>query len=282
MECPRLASQGPGSVAGLVAKAAGDASALLGPEQPVPGHGRPPAVSQLAEAVLWACAAPGSPPIGSPTLAPTRRGREFRRSPITRGIACNAGGWTFLGLTAGFGRHAQDFDQPHDRPKQIGVCALDAPGAAARRLPGSFVPGGPPGELGRAPHPASDRRTTGLAQRGWRPLHPPSQSRRVLDHRPALVPERFVSLRTRTPKPPAPPIPRRRTGGATRFVNGSCARSSRRNRACSAPARSARYAASWGSSLARLCRQCLRPTAPATRSWGQGSALLIGWSVIHW
>lgn len=60
---------------------------------------------------------------------------SFVDAQITRGTAYKASGWTFLGPTAGFGRHAQDFYEQHDRPKQIWVRLLDAQGADALKQP---------------------------------------------------------------------------------------------------------------------------------------------------
>lgn len=60
---------------------------------------------------------------------------SFVDGQLTRGTGYKASGWTFLGPTAGFGRHAQDFYQRHDRPKQIWVRALDGPGTDALKQP---------------------------------------------------------------------------------------------------------------------------------------------------
>ena len=60
---------------------------------------------------------------GHPILAV----ESFVDSQITRGTCYKASGWTLLGPTAGYGRHAQDFYERHDRPKQLWVRAL--PGA---------------------------------------------------------------------------------------------------------------------------------------------------------
>ena len=60
---------------------------------------------------------------------------SFVDAQITRGTAYKASGWTCLGPTAGFGRHAQDFYERHDRPKQLWVRALDPVGTAALQAP---------------------------------------------------------------------------------------------------------------------------------------------------
>jgi hypothetical protein len=60
---------------------------------------------------------------------------SFVDAQLTRGTAYKASGWTFLGPTAGFGRHAQDFYERHDRPKQLWVRALDRAGTAALQAP---------------------------------------------------------------------------------------------------------------------------------------------------
>ena len=60
---------------------------------------------------------------------------SFVDAQITRGTAYKASGWTLLGPTAGFGRHAQDFYQRHDRPKQLWVRALDPVSTAALKQP---------------------------------------------------------------------------------------------------------------------------------------------------
>jgi len=41
-----------------------------------------------------------------------------------RGTTSKASGWSELGPTCGFGRRAQDFYQPHERPKQLWVKEL--------------------------------------------------------------------------------------------------------------------------------------------------------------
>jgi hypothetical protein len=41
-----------------------------------------------------------------------------------RGTTYKVSGWSELGPTSGFGRHAQDFYEPHDRPKQLWVKEL--------------------------------------------------------------------------------------------------------------------------------------------------------------
>ena len=56
---------------------------------------------------------------------------SFVDTQITRGTCYKASGWTLLGPTAGFGRHAQDFYERHDRPKQLWVRALDPAGTTA-------------------------------------------------------------------------------------------------------------------------------------------------------
>jgi hypothetical protein len=56
---------------------------------------------------------------------------SFVDAQLTRGTAYKASGWTLLGPTAGFGRHAQDFYERHERPKQLWVRALDATATAA-------------------------------------------------------------------------------------------------------------------------------------------------------
>jgi hypothetical protein len=50
---------------------------------------------------------------------------SFVDRQLFHGTAYKAAGWTLLGPTAGFGRHAEDFDVRHDRPKQLWVRALD-------------------------------------------------------------------------------------------------------------------------------------------------------------
>jgi hypothetical protein len=60
-----------------------------------------------------------------------------------RGTTYKCSGWSELGPTAGFGRHAQDFYQAHDRPKQVWVKEL-VPGACqhlrAAQLPPAWAP----------------------------------------------------------------------------------------------------------------------------------------------
>lgn len=46
---------------------------------------------------------------------------SFVDSQLFRGTAYKASGWKALGLSAGFGRVAQDFYEPHERPKQLYV-----------------------------------------------------------------------------------------------------------------------------------------------------------------
>jgi hypothetical protein len=60
---------------------------------------------------------------------------SFVDAQITRGTAYKASGWILLGPTAGFGRHAQDFYERHDRPKQLWVRALDPAGPVALQAP---------------------------------------------------------------------------------------------------------------------------------------------------
>ena len=57
---------------------------------------------------------------------------SFVDSQITRGTCYKASGWRLLGPTAGYGRHAQDFYERHDRPKQLWVRVL--PGADVEEL----------------------------------------------------------------------------------------------------------------------------------------------------
>ena len=54
---------------------------------------------------------------------------SFVDSQVFRGTAYKANGWGLLGETDGFGRVAEDFYTPHDRPKQLWVKSLvqDAP-----------------------------------------------------------------------------------------------------------------------------------------------------------
>jgi hypothetical protein len=94
---------------------------------------------------------------------------SFVDAQITRGTAYKASGWTCLGPTAGFGRHAQDFYEPHERPKQLWVRALDAQGAAALKQP--TLP--PP----LAPYPQAPRPRCRL---------PSPQRASLLDRLPAL------------------------------------------------------------------------------------------------
>lgn len=58
---------------------------------------------------------------GHPLLAV----ESFVDRQLFRGTLYKAANWTLLGATAGFGRVAEDFYQPHDRPKQLWVRALD-------------------------------------------------------------------------------------------------------------------------------------------------------------
>ena len=60
-----------------------------------------------------------------------------------RGTTYKASGWSELGPTSGFGRHAQDFYQPHERPKQLWVKALvkgACPLLRAAELPAAWAP----------------------------------------------------------------------------------------------------------------------------------------------
>lgn len=68
---------------------------------------------------------------------------SFVDAQLTRGTAYKASNWTWLGPTAGFSRHAQDFYERHDRPKQLWVRALDPAGVAglkAAALPPTLAP----------------------------------------------------------------------------------------------------------------------------------------------
>ena len=60
---------------------------------------------------------------------------SFVDRQLFHGTAYKAAGWTLLGPTAGFGRHAEDFYVRHDRPKQLWVRPLDPTGPAALRAP---------------------------------------------------------------------------------------------------------------------------------------------------
>jgi predicted transposase YbfD/YdcC len=60
---------------------------------------------------------------------------SFVDRQLFHGTAYKAAGWTLLGPTAGFGRHAEDFYVRHDRPKQLWVRPLDPAGPAALRAP---------------------------------------------------------------------------------------------------------------------------------------------------
>jgi hypothetical protein len=60
---------------------------------------------------------------------------SFVDRQLFHGTAYKAAGWTLLGSTAGFGRHAEDFYVRHDRPKQLWVRPLDPAGPAALRAP---------------------------------------------------------------------------------------------------------------------------------------------------
>jgi hypothetical protein len=67
---------------------------------------------------------------------------SFVDTQITRGTCYKASGWTLLGPTAGYGRHAQDFYERHDRPKQLWVRVLPAGGLKdlkAEVLPASLA-----------------------------------------------------------------------------------------------------------------------------------------------
>jgi hypothetical protein len=57
---------------------------------------------------------------GHPILAV----ESFVDSQLFRGTIYKASNWTMLGPTAGFGRVAEDFYVPHERPKQLWVRAL--------------------------------------------------------------------------------------------------------------------------------------------------------------
>jgi hypothetical protein len=68
---------------------------------------------------------------------------SFVDRQLFHGTAYKAAGWTLLGTTAGFGRHAEDFYVRHDRPKQLWVRPLDPAGPAALRastLPPHLAP----------------------------------------------------------------------------------------------------------------------------------------------
>jgi len=60
-----------------------------------------------------------------------------------RGTTYQVSGWSELGPTSGFGRHAQDFYEPHERPKQLWVKEL-VKGACqqlrAAQLPAAWAP----------------------------------------------------------------------------------------------------------------------------------------------
>jgi hypothetical protein len=60
---------------------------------------------------------------------------SFVDRQLFHGTAYKAAGWTLLGPTAGFGRHAEDFYVRHDRPKQLWVRPLEPAGPAALRAP---------------------------------------------------------------------------------------------------------------------------------------------------
>jgi hypothetical protein len=83
---------------------------------------------------------------GHPILAV----ESFVDSQIVRGTLYKASNWTMLGPTAGFGRVAEDFYVPHERPKQLWVrvlqpqakqwlCAPELP-AALQRYEKPFAP----------------------------------------------------------------------------------------------------------------------------------------------
>jgi len=60
-----------------------------------------------------------------------------------RGTTYRASGWSELGPTSGFGRHAQDFYQPHERPKQLWVKELVKDACQllrAEQLPAAWAP----------------------------------------------------------------------------------------------------------------------------------------------
>jgi hypothetical protein len=57
---------------------------------------------------------------------------------LFRGTAYKASGWKALGLSAGFGRTAQDFYEAHDRPKQHYVREITR--HAARKLASAICP----------------------------------------------------------------------------------------------------------------------------------------------
>jgi hypothetical protein len=69
---------------------------------------------------------------------PIRAVESFVDTQITRGTCYKASGWTLLGPTAGYGRHAQDFYERHDRPKQLWVRVL--PGAELEELRAEVLP----------------------------------------------------------------------------------------------------------------------------------------------
>lgn len=50
---------------------------------------------------------------------------SFVDAQLFRGTAYKAGGWLMLGPTSGYGRVAEDYYEPHERPKQLWVRALD-------------------------------------------------------------------------------------------------------------------------------------------------------------
>ena len=61
---------------------------------------------------------------------------SFVDRQLFHGTASKAAGWTLLGPTAGFGRHAEDFYVRHDRPKQLWVRPLD-PASGRYAVPGA-------------------------------------------------------------------------------------------------------------------------------------------------
>ena len=59
-----------------------------------------------------------------------------------RGTTYQVSGWSELGPTSGFGRHAQDFYEPHERPKQLWVKELvksACPQLRAEQLPAAWA-----------------------------------------------------------------------------------------------------------------------------------------------
>jgi len=63
---------------------------------------------------------------------------SFVDTQLFRGTAYKASGWKALGLSAGFGRTAQDFYEAHDRPKQLYVREITR--HAARKLRQRHLP----------------------------------------------------------------------------------------------------------------------------------------------